>query len=190
LAGAGLVPAFSILAKQTTITDQEVFMFKFDGAIDTLNEKIGFYASYLVLPLMIVVVWEVMMRYGFNAPTTWAFELTVFLYGLHYSFALAYAHKHDTHVSIDVFEARLPERPRLILRITTNIVLFLPTIGLLAYHTGDLAINAWREWEHASSSWAPALYPYKTLMALGFVLFLLQGVAKLIQDIRLLKKTT
>ena len=35
-------------------------MFKIDSAIDTLNEKFGFYASYLVLPLIMVVVWEVL----------------------------------------------------------------------------------------------------------------------------------
>ncbi len=39
-----------------------------DRAIDTLNEKIGFYASYLILPLIGVVVFEVFMRYGLNAP--------------------------------------------------------------------------------------------------------------------------
>ena len=160
-----------------------------DRAIDTLVEKIGFYASYLILPLIAVVVYEVFMRYGLNAPTSWAFELTVFLYGLHYSFALAYAHKHDTHVSIDVFESRLPPRPRLILRIVTNLVLFMPAIGLLTYHVGVLAVNSWQQWEQASSSWAPAIYPYKTLMAIGFLLFLLQGFAKLIQDIRSLKNT-
>jgi len=162
-------------------------MFKIDGAIDTLNEKFGFYASYLILPLIMVVVWEVIMRYGFNAPTSWAFELTVFLYGAHYCFALAYAHKHDTHVAIDVFEARLPERPRLILRILANLTLFIPAIGLLTYHICILAINSWQQWEHASSSWAPPIYPVKTLMAVGFILFFLQGVAKLIQDIRSLK---
>ncbi len=162
-------------------------MQKIGSAIDTFNEKFGFYASYLVLPLIMVVVWEVIMRYGFNAPTSWAFELTVFLYGAHYSFALAYAHKHNTHVAIDVFEARLSERPRTILRIITNVVLFLPTIGLLAYYVCVLAANSWQQWEHASSSWAPPIYPVKTLMAFGFVLFFLQGVAKLIQDIRSLK---
>jgi len=162
-------------------------MFKLDGAIDTLNEKFGFYSSYLILPLIMVVVWEVIMRYGFNAPTSWAFELTVFLYGAHYSFALAYAHKHNTHVSIDVFESRLPERPRTILRIISNLVLFIPAIGLLTYYVCVLAINSWQQWEHASSSWAPPIYPVKTLMAFGFILFFLQGVAKLIQDIRSLK---
>ena len=162
-------------------------MFKIDSAIDTLNEKFGFYSSYLVLPLIMVVVWEVVMRYGFNAPTSWAFELTVFLYGAHYSFALAYAHKHDTHVSIDVFEARLPERSRIILRIISNLVLFVPAIGLLTIHVCVLAANSWQQWEHASSSWAPPIYPVKTLMAFGFILFFLQGIAKLIQDIRSLK---
>jgi len=164
-------------------------MFKIDRAIDALNEKIGFYGSLLVLPLIGVVVFEVFMRYGFNAPTSWAFEMTVFLYGVHYSIALAYALKHDTHVAIDVFESRLSARPRLILRIFTNIALFIPTIGLLTYYSCAMAATSWHQWEHASSSWAPAIYPYKTLMAIGFVLLLLQGFAKLIQDIRSLKET-
>ena len=157
------------------------------GAIDALNEKVGFYASYLVLPLLAIVGWEVLMRYAFNAPTSWAFEMTVFIYGVHYSLTLGYAHKHDTHVAIDVFESRLAPRPRAILRIIANLVLFLPTIGLLAWYSCDLAAISWREWELASSSWAPAIYPYKTLMAIGFVLFFLQGISKLIIDIRSLK---
>ncbi len=164
-------------------------MLSIDRAIDALNEKVGYYGSLLILPLIGVVVWEVVMRYGFGAPTSWAFELTVFLYGVHYSIALAYAHKYNTHVAIDVFETRLQERPRLILRIFTNTVLFLPTVGLLTYYSCALAATSWQQWEHASSSWAPAVYPYKTLMAIGFVLFLLQGIAKLIQDIRSLKTT-
>ncbi len=164
-------------------------MFKIDRAIDALNEKVGFYGSLLVLPLIGVVVFEVFMRYGFNAPTSWAFELTVFLYGVHYSIALAYALKHNTHVAIDVFESRLSPKPRLKLRIFTNLALFIPTIGLLTYYTCAMAATSWQQWEHASSSWAPAVYPYKTLMAIGFVLLFLQGLAKLIQDIRSLKET-
>ena len=164
-------------------------MLNIDRAIDALNEKIGYYGSLIVLPLIGVVVWEVVMRYGFGTPTSWAFELTVFLYGVHYSIALAYAHKYDTHVSIDVFESRLQARPRLKLRIFTNLVLFIPTIGLLTFYSCALAATSWQQWEHASSSWAPAVYPYKTLMAIGFVLFFLQGIAKLVQDLRSLKTT-
>ncbi len=162
-------------------------MFSIARGIDALNEKVGFYSSYLILPLLVVVTWEVLMRYAFNTPTSWAFELTVFIYGVHYSLALAYAHKHDTHVSIDVFESRLAPRPRTILRIVTNAVLFLPTVGLLTWYCIDLAAVSWGMRELASSSWAPAIYPYKTLMAIGFVLFFLQGLAKLLKDIQSLK---
>lgn len=158
-----------------------------DRAIDALNEMVGRYTAYLILPLIGVVFYEVLMRYVFNAPTSWAFEMTIFIYGVHFMLALGYAHRHDGHVAIDVFEARLPNRPRTILRIISNLVLFLPTIGLLSIWSVIYAKTSWMNWEQASSSWAPAVYPYKTLMALGFILLLLQGVAKLIQDFRALR---
>jgi TRAP-type mannitol/chloroaromatic compound transport system permease small subunit len=151
-------------------------------SIDALNEKIGVYSSYLVLPLVGVVVYEVFMRYVFDAPTSWGFEMTTFLYGVHFMLALAYAHKHDGHVSIDVFESRFPVKVRTKLRIISNLVIFIPTIGLLTIWAIKYAITSWGFWERASSSWAPAIYPYKTLMAIGFVLLFLQGLAKLIQD--------
>lgn len=158
-----------------------------DRAIDALNELVGRYTAYLILPLIGVVFYEVIMRYAFNAPTSWAFEMTIFIYGVHFMLALGFAHKHDGHVAIDVFEAKLPNRPRAILRIVSNLVLFLPTIGLLSIWSVIYATTSWQNWEQASSSWAPAVYPYKTLMALGFILLLLQGVSKLIQDFRALR---
>jgi TRAP-type mannitol/chloroaromatic compound transport system permease small subunit len=155
--------------------------------IDALNEFFGRYNAYLILPLIGVISYEVLMRYGFNAPTVWAFEMTVFLYGTHFMLALGHAHKHDTHVAIDVFEARLPKRPRTILRIIANLVIFIPTIGLLTIWSIIYAKTSWGMLEKASSSWGPAIYPYKALMALGFLLFLLQGVSKLINDFRSLR---
>lgn len=160
-----------------------------DRAIDALNEKVGVGTSYLVLPLIGVVVYEVIMRYIFNAPTSWGFEMTTFIYGIHFILTLGFAHKHDGHVAIDIFESRLPQKPRTILRIIVNLLLFIPTIGLLAIWAVIYAKTSWLGWEHASSSWAPAVYPYKSLMAVGFILFFLQGVAKLIQDIRALRST-
>lgn len=162
-------------------------MLKLERALNALNEKVGFISAYLILPLVGVVTFEVIMRYGFDAPTTWAFEMTTFLYGMHYMLTLGYAHKYDGHVAIDVFEARLPKKPRTILRIITNLVIFIPTVGLLSAWSVLYAATSWRLWERASSSWAPPIYPYKTVMAIGFILLFLQGVAKLIHDIRALR---
>jgi len=164
-------------------------MLMLERALNALNEKIGFISAYLILPLVGVVTFEVIMRYGFDAPTTWAFEMTTFLYGMHYMLTLGYAHKYDGHVAIDVFEARLPKKPRTLLRIITNLVIFIPTIGMLSTWSVFYAATSWHLWERASSSWAPPIYPYKTFMAIGFILLFLQGVAKLIHDIRELRST-
>ena len=39
----------------------------------SVSRKEGEFASFLVYPLLFVVVYEVLMRYGFNSPTTWGF---------------------------------------------------------------------------------------------------------------------
>ena len=62
---------------------------KLSKAIDTFNIKQGDVSALLALPLLVVVVYEVVMRYAFNAPTTWGFEATTFLYGVHYMLGLA-----------------------------------------------------------------------------------------------------
>lgn len=162
-------------------------MVAIDRAVDALNERIGRTAALLAIPLIAVIVYEVVMRYAFNAPTLWAFEVTNFLFGVNFVLGFAFAHKHGAHVAVDVFEARLSSRARAKLRIVTNAIFFLPTSVVFAVGSVLYAADSWRVWEKNSTSWAPALYPYKTLMAVGFLALLLQGVSRLVQDVRLLR---
>jgi TRAP-type mannitol/chloroaromatic compound transport system permease small subunit len=164
-------------------------MRKIERSINTLNEKVGVLTSYLALPLILVVGYEVFMRYAFNAPTSWGFEATTFIYGIHFVLGFGFTLLHDGHVAIDVFEAKLPQKPRSILRILTNLILFVPTVGLLSIWSVIYAADSWQNWEQASTSWAPPLYPFKTIMAVGFILLFLQGLAKLIGDFRALSGT-
>ncbi|MEA3545982.1 MAG: TRAP transporter small permease subunit [Thermodesulfobacteriota bacterium] len=158
-----------------------------ENSINNVNDKVGYYTAFLVLPLILVVVYEVAMRYLFNAPTKWAFEATTLLYGCHFALGFAYTHKNNGHVSIDIFESRLTKKPRTTLRIIVNLLLFVPTMGLLAMASVRYAADSWRNWELASTSWAPPLYPFKTILCIGFILLFLQGIAKLIADFRSLK---
>ena len=164
-------------------------MLKIAQGIDTLNEYTGRITAFLILPLVLVVAYEVFARYLFNAPTIWAFEATNFIYGVHFMLAFGFNLKHNGHVAIDVFEARLPTRARAMLRLVVGVVVFLPSVGLLAFGSIRYALDSWGHWERASTSWAPALYPYKTLMAIGFVLLFLQGISSLIHDWRTVRSS-
>jgi TRAP-type mannitol/chloroaromatic compound transport system permease small subunit len=157
--------------------------------INALNEKVGYYSALLILPLVAVVIYEVVLRYVFSSPTAWGFEMTTFIYGMHFMLCLADALRTNTHVSIDIFESRLAPRNRAFLRIFTYSCLFVPAMGFMAYGSIKYAATSWMMLEKASSSWGPAIYPYKTVMAIGFVLFFLAGIAKLLEDIRSLKTT-
>ena len=154
----------------------------FDSMICQVNEKIGSVGALLILPMIAVIIYEVAMRYIFAAPTSWAFEVTTFIYGVHYILGISYTQLHKGHVAIDIFEARLPTKKRAILSIITSLVIFFPTFTCMTFFSWRYALDSWKNWEHLSTSWAPPIYPYKTLMAIGFSLLLIQMIAKLIQD--------
>jgi TRAP-type mannitol/chloroaromatic compound transport system permease small subunit len=159
-----------------------------DRSIDRLNEKVGYLAALLSFPLVAVVALEVFMRYVVGSPTVWGFEATCFVFGVSWALGLALTHQKNGHVTVDFVEMRFGEVGRTRLRVLTNVLLFLPGNVLLAVGSITYAADAWANWEKNSTSWAPAIYPYKTAMALGFVLLLLQGVSKLLADLRFLRE--
>ncbi len=156
---------------------------KIAKGIDWFNNKQGQITSMLCLPLLGVVVYEVILRYGFDAPAIWTFEATAFIYGMHYMFGLAYTDVHDGHVRVDIFTAQAPKKVQAAINALTNMVLFLPVMTCLTIYTGKFAWDSTVMLEHNSTSWAPAIYPYKIIMALCFLFLLLQGVSNLIKDL-------
>ena len=125
---------------------------KLSKAIDTFNIKQGEFSSLLALPLLLVVVYEVVMRYAFNAPTTWGFEATQGLIG-----------------------------------VLTNLVFFMPVMVLMTFATWKYALTSIAGRELNPTSWAPPIYPIKTLMAISFSFLLIQGFSNLIHNIRVLQ---
>lgn len=155
--------------------------------IDVFNTKQGEVSSLLALPLLGVVVYEVVMRYAFNAPTTWGFEATTFLYGVHYMLGLAYCDVQGGHVRVDIFTSRLPQRTQAVFGIVTNLLFFMPVIVYLTIASWKYAATSIAGRELNPTSWAPPIYPIKTLMAIAITFLLIQGVSNLIHNFRVLQ---
>ena len=154
--------------------------------IDAFNNKEGEVTSMLIYPLLVIVIYEVFMRYVFNAPTSWGFEATTFLYGVHYMFGLAYTDVHDGHVKVDIFTARMSKRTQALIGILTNCTIFLPVFTCMAIWAVKFAITSTAGLERNSTSWAPPIWPFKIIMAMTFIFLLLQGVSNLLKHIRAL----
>jgi TRAP-type mannitol/chloroaromatic compound transport system permease small subunit len=160
---------------------------KISGGIDWLIQKQGNIASLLIMPLLFVVVYEVFMRYGFNRPTIWGFEVTMFIYGMHYMFGLSYMDYHEGHVKVDVFVTRLPLKAQLIIKILVHCIISLPVLTGLIIWTTLFGISSTQYLEKNWTSWAPYIWPYKDLMALGFLFLFLQDISNLLKTIKKLK---
>lgn len=163
---------------------------KISKAIDTINTKQGDLTSLLILPLAIVVFYEVIMRYVFNAPTIWGFEATIFLYGLHFMFGYSYTEVLEGNVKVDIFTSRMPEKTRAILNIITHCVFFLPVFSCLTYYVFQYALTSTMQLEVNSTSWAPPIWPFKLIMAFCFFLLLMQGVSNVLKSILVLTGKT
>lgn len=162
-------------------------MNKFARAVDAFNEWFGSWVALLILPLIYVVLHEVVARKVFNAPTAWAFEVTVYLYGAHFMLGMAYTLLYDRHVRIDIIVLQLPERVQLWLRLATFCLIFVPFVGALSWAAVIYAFESWSQWEHSWSAWKPPLYPYKTVMPVALLLLLAQGAANFVKDVRKLR---
>lgn len=160
---------------------------KISKAIDTFNIKQGQISSLLALPLLVVVVYEVIMRYVFNAPTTWGFEATTFLYGVHYMLGLAYCDVLGGHVRVDIFTSRMPIKVQGFIGVLTTLFFFMPVMVLMTIASWQYALVSIAGRELNPTSWAPPIYPIKTLMALSFSFLLIQGFSNLIHNIRVLQ---
>ncbi len=161
---------------------------KISSMIDTFNRREGEWSALLILPMTAVVLYEVIMRYVFDAPTIWGFEATTFLYGVHFMLGLAYTDVTDGHVKVDIFTARAKPRTQAVIVILTNLVIFLPVFSCMTIWAWKYAITSTVQHELNSTSWAPAVWPFKLIMAVSFTFLLMQGVSTLLKAIHSLRR--
>jgi TRAP-type mannitol/chloroaromatic compound transport system permease small subunit len=154
--------------------------------IDFLVEKQGQLTSFLIVPLLLIVLYEVLMRYAFNAPTVWGFEATAFVYGMHYMLGLSFMEHPQGHVRVDIVTSRLPEKVQAIVMIAGYLLIFMPVYVLMTWGAITFAHTATVSNELNSTSWAPRIWPYKIVMALSFLVLVIQGLSTMLKHLQIL----
>jgi TRAP-type mannitol/chloroaromatic compound transport system permease small subunit len=153
--------------------------------IDRINEWTAKATSWLIGIIIAATTYEVIMRYAFQRPTTWSFELNYLVFGAYFMLTGAYTHARKGHVNVDILHGRLSPRGKAIADLVTFPVFFL-FVGVMIYKGFGFALDAWEFRETLSSAWAPPVYPFKTVIPVAAFLLFLQGVAKFIRDLHTL----
>jgi TRAP-type mannitol/chloroaromatic compound transport system permease small subunit len=157
--------------------------------IDKISEWTGALSAWIVIPLMLVVIYEVFQRHILNAPTRWGYDVLWMLFSAQFLLGGAFTLLRKGHIRIDIVYGVLSEKAKLIYDIINTLVIILPPTVLLTWAGIVFAGEAWSSGEKLSTSnWFFPAGPSKSLIPIGFFLLVLQCVAEVIRNISELKK--
>ena len=153
--------------------------------MDAISEWTGKLASFLMAGLVVAICYDVALRYIFNAPAAWGFDITYMVYGAYSMLGVAYCEKLKGHVRMDLVYTSLSTRAKAWVDVICYILLFFPFLIILTYMCGDHALWSLQAGERSSGSvWRPLLGPFKLIITFGFVLFILQGLVSFLRALR------
>lgn len=156
--------------------------------IDRFTETTGHAISYLIIVTIFIMVFEVLARYLFNAPTKWSYDLSYMIGGTGMLLGAGYSLLHNVHVRVDIIYEKLALRRRRIIDTIGTIVFAVPMVAILTQDAWKEAIRVFVQGTRSDYGiWMPVLWPYRTAMAVAFVLFLLAVISFLIKNILSLK---
>ncbi len=146
--------------------------------IDKVIMGIGKSVSYLMIILAFIVTYEVASRYILDAPTIWAYDLSLFLFGYIAALGGAYAQQKRSHINVDILYLSVPTKVKNIF----NIISFSLGIFFLViiFKMGLLKFNEALEFNYRrQSEWAPVMWHFWLMICISSTSFIMQ----LIKDI-------
>ncbi|MDR0354600.1 MAG: TRAP transporter small permease subunit [Deltaproteobacteria bacterium] len=132
----------------------------------------------------VIIFYEIIMRQFFNRPTLWVSETTAMLCGACYLLGGALNVKNDAHVRVDIIYSKFSKRGRAVLD-CFNFCFLALYIGVMIRVIYPYMMQSIKLNEHSYTAWNPMVWPMKILLFVGFILVILQSVAKLIEDLHM-----
>jgi TRAP-type mannitol/chloroaromatic compound transport system permease small subunit len=142
-----------------------------DG-ITLVIQRVGDACSLLILVLMGVMTYEVIARYAFNAPTSWAWIVNKQLFGIYVMVAGSYALIHNSHIRIEMFYQHFPKPLKRMVQWLTLAAAFC-FLGVLLWKSWVMGMEAYDTKEVAMGMFKLPLYPLKLFIPFGTLLLLL-----------------
>ena len=155
--------------------------------IERFVDRVGRGISWLALVIVVLMSVNVILRYLFSIGSVWGQELEWHLLVPLIVFGSAYALRHGEHVRVDIVYGRLSPKTR------TRVDLL---SALLA--VAIAALFVWLSLHYVEQAYVidegspdpgglPHRYLLKSLLPIGFALFLVQGIAWALRSWRALK---
>lgn len=152
----------------------------FSLCISRFSIGIGYACAPLYLISLLVALREVVMRYFFDAPSDWAFEVTLTLCAVAWALSVGYVGQQNRHIAITFLHDMVrPSRKRVLDYLTLSLTGI--AFAALAISTYESAYEAIVRLERTGSAFNPPMPAIlKPVLFLGAILGLAQTLANIV----------
>ena len=163
--------------------DMPSWMAKTIIQIDKFSKRTGNIVCWITIPLIFGMVYEVLARKLFLAPTIWAYDISRFLYGALFMLGAGYALSKGIHIRADFLYRNFKVKTQGAVDFTLYILFYFPGLLVFLYMTtGFLQESIMRGERGMDTTWMPYMWPIKTCLWFGIVFLLVQGVSELFKS--------
>ena len=153
--------------------------------VDNLNERVGVLTSWLTLLLVLVVSYDVIVRYLFGVSSVGLQELEWHIFALILLVGAASTLKVDEHVRVDVLYTRFSPKNKAWINFFGSILLLIPFCIIVIIASQDFVSISFRLNETSPDAGGlPARYILKVFIPISFFLLLLEGIALAFKSFR------
>ena len=154
----------------------------FVRTVHHINDWVGRQVSWLTLALVLLVCWDVAMRYLFQQTSVWFMELEWHLYAALFLLGAGYTLMRDRHVRVDLFYSEFTPKDKALVNFLGAIIFLIPWSLLLLVVSYQYAWVSWLIQEGSPDPGGlPARYVIKFCITLGAFLLFLQALAEAVK---------
>lgn len=152
--------------------------------IDALNERVGRGVAWLSLLMVLLTTYDVIMRFVFRISYVFIQELEWHLFAIIFLMAAGYTLRHEAHVRVDIFYARMSPRRRAWIDFIGGFVFLFPTCVLIILTSQTFVVSSFAVLEGSPNpGGVPARFFLKAAIPAGFILVALQGISQTIKSL-------
>lgn len=151
-------------------------------SIDRLLIRVGNGLSYIWLLLLLIIVFNVLLRYVFSEGRIELEELQWHLYSFGFLLGLGFAYQADAHIRVDVLHERMQPRTQAWIELYGILLFLMPFISLVLIFSMPFVASSWALGEISPSPGGlPLRWLIKAMLPVGFFMLALAVLSRLIR---------
>ena len=117
---------------------------KFSIVADEVVSRVGRTASWIWVVLLSIIILNVTLRYLFSEGRIEFEEMQWHLNSIAFLIAIAYAHRHDVHIRIDLISVRLSHRAQAWIELYGTLLLLVPFLVMVLIFSFPFVEKSWK----------------------------------------------